>query len=334
MKEVYSEKLKKSLSINKRLLIIAIVLLLALIGSILWAVKEFNTEPTPTHLNTVIVDQNNKTNVYSCVTISNIPYVFAETSTNKFEDKYYFVRDEDYFYIAFLDYNTFAKLNKDDIEKNPIEICGVTKKTTNEIRDIGIEVYNEAMEEEIVTKENFNDYFGEIYLDVTASISDDSIAVLVAILLGSFTIVVIPIVIMNKVRTNKAIKNISMEEWAKINNEAEDPNTIYYEKAKLYLTKNYIMDFSHGMTIIKYSDVLWMYPFELRQYGITTTKNIVIVDKNFKKHSIAGINNFGKAKEQFDNVLNTIMEHNKDILLGFTKENQNKVKELKKQTKK
>lgn len=331
MKEIYSEKIKQSLNINKRVLIVIIILLLAVGGCIFWAI-EISNKPYPesTHLNTVIVDQDNKEDVYACVTVNAIPYVFAETSDDEYENKYYFIRDEDYFYVAFLNYETFSKLNHEDIEENPIEICGMTKRITDDIKNIGIEVYNEAMEEEIVNKSNFKDYFGEVYIDVTEPVNDNFVPVIFAILLGSFTIIIIPIYIASVLRTKKVIKNISQEEWQQINNEMEDPNTIYYNKAKLYLTKNYIVDFSRGMTIIKYSNILWMYPHELRQYGITTTKSIIIVDKDFKNYTIAGLSNFGKkSKEAFTEVMESIMNKNKYILIGYTKENQNKVKELK-----
>lgn len=331
MKEVYSNKIKESLKLGNRRLIITIILVLMTIGFIVWAVIDSQKEyPTPKYLNDVIMEGKNEEGVYSCVNVTAIPYVFAETSTNEMENKYYFIRDDNYFYIAYLDYKTFSSLNHESIEDNPVAICGVTSLIKSDIKHLAIEVYNRDMESEVVNDSNFNNYFGGVYLDVVADVNDITVQICLAIITGVFAIIIGAITIVFKTKTKKFIKNVPAEEWQQINNEIESSDTKYYKQAKIYLTKNYLIDFSNCLYAVKYSDIVWLYPYELRQNGITTAKNLIVFDKSFAKHTVAGIGNLGKKNKQiFEEITNEILSKNKDIIWGFSSESKEKFKELK-----
>lgn len=254
---------------------------------------------------------------------------FAERSDDIFEDKYYFLSDGEYAYIAYLDYQTVQEINNITNSGSIVKLTGITKKIPSDIKNIAIDVYNDILGDNLITQDNFESYFGSIYLDVTSPINDNTVYVLLSIVFGVIGLLILISYITFRVITNKTIKNLSLEEWHKINSEIEEASTNYYKKAKLYLTKNYLVYFSRGMNAIKYTDILWMYPFELRQYGFTTTKSIVIVDKKNKKHVIAGISNLSRSsKNTYDEIFSTIMNKNKNIFIGFTSENKNKVKEL------
>ena len=331
MKEVYSNKIKESLKLGNRRLIITIILVLMTIGFIVWAVIDSQKEyPTPKYLNDVIMEGKNEEGVYSCVNVTAIPYVFAETSTNEMENKYYFIRDDNYFYIAYLDYKTFSSLNHESIEDNPVAICGMTSSIESNIKRLAIEVYNRDMESEVVNDSNFNNYFGGVYLDVVADVNDITVQICLAIITGVFAIIIGAITIVFKTKTKKFIKNVTAEEWQQINNEIESSDTKYYKQAKIYLTKNYLIDFSNCLYAVKYSDIVWLYPYELRQNGITTAKNLIVFDKSFTKHTIAGIGSLGKKNKQiFEEITNEILSKNKDIIWGFSSESKGKFKELK-----
>ena len=331
MKEVYSNKIKESLKSGNKRLIITIILVLMTIGFIVWAVIDSQKEyPTPKYLNDVIMEGKNEEGVYSCVSVTAIPYVFAETSTSEMENKYYFIRDDNYFYIAYLDYKTFSSLNHESIEDNPVAICGVTSLIKSDIKHLAIEVYNRDMESEVVNDSNFNNYFGGIYLDVVADVNDITVQICLAIITGVFAIIIGAITIVFKTKTKKFIKNVPAEEWQQINNEIESSDTKYYKQAKIYLTKNYLIDFSNCLYAVKYSDIVWLYPYELRQNGITTAKNLIVFDKSFTKHTVAGIGSLGKKNKQiFEEITNEILSKNKDIIWGFNSESKEKFKELK-----
>ena len=55
------------------------------------------------------------------------------------------------------------------------------------------------------------------------------------------------------------------------------------------------------------------------------------MDKNFKLHTIVQTSLNTKAKkESFDEIIETISNKNKNILMGYTKENRDKIKNMKK----
>lgn len=57
-----------------------------------------------------------------------------------------------------------------------------------------------------------------------------------------------------------------------LDREMNAKDAFYYEKAKLYLTEHYIINFSIKFKIVKYDSILWMYQFEQRTNGIKTSQ--------------------------------------------------------------
>ena len=108
-----------------------------------------------------------------------------------------------------------------------------------------------------------------------------------------------------------------------------NPESFYYESSRLYLTPNYIVNFGFNLDIIKYDELIWMYPTERRVNGIKASKSIVLQDKYGKYHTIASIDIITKAKkEEYEEIWNTISNKNDKLLLGYNKENINKSKEI------
>ena len=111
----------------------------------------------------------------------------------------------------------------------------------------------------------------------------------------------------------------------KLDNEMNDADAFYYEKTHLYLTKNYIINFQGRFKVIEYRDVILMYAMNYR-----TSQSINIMDVKGKVTSIATINIVTKEKKEiYDEIWNTIASKNKNILLGYTKENAETAKTMK-----
>ena len=94
-----------------------------LIGTIffIWAfIISSNTKDYNLTLHDIISNANNEEGQIISLTVTQKPYVFAEYDTNEKSDKYYFLSDDDYLYIGYLDYDTYKKLNIDDISTNNI----------------------------------------------------------------------------------------------------------------------------------------------------------------------------------------------------------------------
>ena len=130
-------------------------------------------------------------------------------------------------------------------------------------------------------------------------------------------------------RLKKTIKNMDDNVWEDINKELEEEEAFYYKSAKLALTKNYIVDFSTGLKVFKYNEVLWMYRYELRQNGIKSQMSIILFVKNDKKrHVVASMVGYTKKSKEINReIMDAIMNKNKKMLVGYTKENREKMKE-------
>ena len=113
------------------------------------------------------------------------------------------------------------------------------------------------------------------------------------------------------------------------NVENDEKKAFYYKKANMYLTENYIINLANRFEAIPYKDIVWMYPYTLRYYGMKTYQSIMLVTKDKKNHTVCYINVLTKTnKEIYQEIYETILNKNSKILNGFTKENKEKMKEI------
>lgn len=285
-------------------------------------------------LNNIIVNAKEKTNQKAYLDIKVVPYEFAVSDS--VIDSYYIVSDGKYLYIVYMSPSDFNKLNNEDIYENAIRVEGVTKETSKEIRDLAITVYNEATDgKNKITEANFNDYFGPIYLDMTASDSEVAsgytVLFFLTIFFGGIFLICSVVQLCRFLKATKKLDGIQIDE---IDNEMNSQTAFYYEKVHLYLTEHYIINFGGRFNIIRYEDILWMYPFEMRHNGIKTSQSLKVLTKDGVTSTIASIDIITKKKKEvFEEIWNTIISKNNQMLLGYTKENistmKEKIKEIK-----
>ena len=339
MKNLNSEAFEKNIKRNHNLLIVGIILLLLTIALVYFGIQnEKKPLPTPVSLREYINNGGNSEDVYSYIDVSIKPYLFAVYEKNGIEEsnKYYLTMDkENYLYVIYMNNNKFEELNVDSINENPIRTLGITKKIPSDIKKLVIESYNDLMEEEYLTFDNFKEYVGLVYLDTLSPVNDSSFYYLGAILSGIFTFLLITIYTTIIVKNKKTLKSISHEELEKIAAEIYQDKNIPYEKMKFYLLKDNLVDLESNIVILKYSDILWAYPFEQRYNGLLINKCIKIVDINNKMYSVANTKLLDKNKDNIlEEILSKLKEKNPEIVLGFTKEKKNQVKEKVKSFKK
>lgn len=328
---IKKEYQKKYVGIVISILIIAVsFIFLYLEGK---ATEELNSEMID--LNSIIVGSESKVDKKSYINAESIPYKFAGYDDTT--DSYYIVFDEKYMYITYMTEEQFEDLNNEDIYENPIRIEGITKTTTNDVKEIAIEAYNDNMEneEDKLTIDDFENYFGSIYLDMTVSTSSVSdIYLLIFVLLLFIGVIYLLVAIIQLIKFNSGIKKTDETQIDELDNEMNKDSAFYYEKAHLYLTDNYIINFGGTFRVIKYQDILWMYPFEQRVNGIKTAQSIRVLVNNGKTYTIASIELITKKKKEvFNEIFNTILSKNNQMLVGYTNENiklmKDRVKEIK-----
>lgn len=328
--------IKKEYKKILRNLIISILIIIVAFGFKYWEnaiIKEANKDMTD--LNSIIVSSSEKTYKKAYLDVKSIPYKFAIYQDTT--DSYYIVSDGTYLYVVYMSTTDFNKLNIDSIYDTAIRVEGITKKTTDDVKELAIESYNELMEyeEDKLSLEDFDNYFGSVYLDMTEI--DSAVASVQFVLFILFFIVGIILFIVNitkLIKFKNVVKKLGGEQIDELDNEMNSDNAFYYKKANLYLTDNYIINFAGYLRIISYKDILWMYPFEQRTNGIKTAKSIRILTNKGKTYTISNVDVITKnSKEIYNEIWNTILSKNNNILTGYTKENikamNDKVKEIK-----
>ncbi len=340
MNKFTNVNIKKEYKKKIRGIIIAIAFILIGLACRFWAdVEEKNLNKNKTDLDSVITSsEKNKENKKVYLEIKSKPYLFAVSKSTK--NKYYIVSDGEFLYIAYMSPEDFKKLNIDDITNNPIRIEGITKYTSKEIQKLAIDAYNEGIEEEDkLTLSDFDSYFGEVYLDMTKSDSEALTLPLILFVLclgvGNILLLVVVISLLVFARSINKLDGILINE---LDNEMNNSNAFYYSRVRLYLTENYIINFNGSFRAVKYKDILWMYPYEVRRNGIKTQQSIKILVNDCKTYIIATIDVYTKkSKAVYNEIWDTIVSKNKDMRLGYTSENikdmNKKVKELKKEKK-
>lgn len=94
-------------------------------------------------------------------------YEFAEVEGGGTK-KYYFVVDERYNYIVRMTEGMAARL----AASGEMLIHGVTREFTNDLRKVAVEWMEDENSENEITLENFRSYFGNVWLDATASTTE------------------------------------------------------------------------------------------------------------------------------------------------------------------
>lgn len=326
--ELKSEKLQKGIKKQKRILYFAAFFILLAIAFGVWAYFKQNSDlGTPISMHQAIYDGVSE-DEYVELTITDKPYSFA-LYDDDYGHKYYFLYDDEYSYVGYLSTKEADRLSKVNFEKEKITLKGITKKIPTDIKNIGIKAYKQWYGDDVFKDASFDDYFGKIYIDTVTPLRDASIQyVFLGISLVLAVIFVIIYFLYSK-KTKKTINKFTQNELDDICKEVEAEGIKALEKEGMYFTEKYIVNTAGGLDIIKYSDIVWMYPYELKQHGITTAKSIVLYTNDRVKHMLSNFNAISKkSKKVFDEIFTLITEKNTKMLVGYTKENKQEMRNL------
>ena len=330
-----AEMFKKEKRKNNILLLIGIILLLGACLLSFLAIKNKNRElPAPINLSEVKKDNNR----YSSVEVNIKPYLFAVYEVNKKEEKakYYFVMDKNNrLYILYMKDDDFNKLNIDSIKENPITVYGYAKPITYDLKKQAITSYNEFMDSEYLTKDNFSEYVGKYYLDMKTPINDSTLYCIGVLIIGTLSLLIILLYILKYYNNKKMMKEMSPELLKKIDTELSLIVESEYQNMNLYLLKMYIVDYHKEIVIIPYSNIIWIYPYDRTYNGLLVNKYLKVITKDNKKYEIASTRSLDDNKDQIlEEIEEKIKKKNENIILGYSKENKKKVKEIIKSNKK
>ena len=331
--------IKKKRKIERILLFVAIISFIIVIVMIGWGSKIQEEElPNPRNMHSVIAFDTQKEDVYAKIDVQLITDRFASYGSGDSNDeKYYFVDDKDgYYYIVCLTDATFRKLEniynytytEGGEMPQAITITGITKSINSDLRKIAIDSYGDFFSDDNVNEENFEDFYGTVFLKEGEDPRDPDLQYLIALLAFVFFLIAIIEYLVIKIKTKRNMKKIkNSEDYDSIEAEMESNEKEEFLKIGTVLTKNYIVDGSFGFKVIKYSDIEWVYPFKFKQYGITTNRRLIVYTKDRKMHNIAMSDAISKkGRNEFDAIYNKLMEKALNAMFGYTKENIEKFK--------
>lgn len=298
--------------------VISIILIILSIVFYAWKCSIIKTSRVQEKsLNDIIINEKTEKD-YKSAYINNVsnPVKFAIDKENN--NAYYIVNDGKYLYVIYMNEEKYQSIIQN---KSEVKIEGITKYPTKDVKELAIEKFNDDKDEnDKISLVDYDNYFGDVYLDMEESESSIAIfqifLIVITIIPGIiiFIINLVKIINFNKIKSKYSIKELD--------NEMNDKNSFYYDKANLYLTPNYIINFSGKLFIIKYTDIDWIYPNITKTNGIKTAKSIILITKGNKTYNISNLSNLTrKSKEIYDEIWDTIVSKNSDMLVGYTEEN-------------
>lgn len=323
MRDFTNEKVSKEY--NKFKIMFYVGLLLIVLANVTFG--WYATQKTKS-MNELILD-NEQENQKAHIDANYVSDYFAYYPGNR--NKFYFAMDEkDFMYIVRMSPSNYTKINNKITTEETYKMEGVTKKIPSDIKEIALEVYNELLEEdEQITDDDFENYFGAIYLDLESNaVGANEIALMIMVFVDLLGLGFGLYGGISVWRFKRKINKLTFEERQEIDSEMNGKDAFYYPNAHLYLTEHYIVNFASTFDAIAYKDVIWVYKFIQRRNGIKASQSVVVMTKNGKTRTIATLNGLTKkAKDVFDEILETIANKSTNALIGYTSENRKNVKE-------
>lgn len=261
-------------------------------------------------------------------------------------ERYYMAINNGYMYILDLDVDTIEKLkplqnydffsNKNQSEAKPMIIYGVTEEIPQELKQIVVKICNERNKEENkVTIENFDIYFGSVLLNVKKTPIYFGVGN-VSIIIGIIGIIMLVIVhIAMKIEKNKSKKYLKKNKYEEeFTSQLREYIEEDHYRHKVILTKDFLVDVKYGgFSAFKFSDVKWVHIYNTRSY-ITPTSSIEVYLRDGKTN-FECVEIKSNPTDEFWGIFDKICQRvPEDCLKGFTKENIKEFREYKRQLKK
>lgn len=323
---------------SKEILISVFIIVAAFISFYVSFLFDEKDKKNEKDLKTIIQDKSitAKDELYSKINIKRNLFKFAVYDDTT--DAYYFTTDGEYLYIMYMTIDKYKEIYNEEKKDDFIKVEGITALVSKDVKELAIDTYNEMFElsdEEKLTIADFENYFGTVYLDTTKDLSGGG---LIFFIIGFgaliFGIILFIITIVRKINYKSGIKKLDSNIISKLEQEMNDEEAFYYDNSCVCLTKNYIINFGMKFSYIDYKDVIWIYEFNSRVYGIKTIKSIMVVDKYGKQNRIALNDAFTKkSKMEYEEIINTLTDKCNNALIGYTRDNIKNSKEIIKKNK-
>ena len=317
-----NENIKKGWNSKKNFLLLSIGIIVVSILCYFWGasiVKEKSKKVDDLeNIISLKMFTREKVNRKTKLTINYSPYLLAEKDDTS--AAFYIVANEKYFYIAKMYKSKALGLTK-SVTENGYDLVGYTSEVPEEVKGFAIDEYNKTYGDELerkLTLSDYDNYFGDVCIDLVKSESalapfQYSVFYIGLIFGIVFLIVAIIMIIAYKAKVRKLMKN-NQDELDELNNEINSGETTFYDKGKVYLTKNYILDVN-GLQYYKYKDIIWVYKHIQRVNGVVSYQCLMIATNDGKQAMIAM-----NARDNYEKIMDEIKAKNNDVMIGYDKE--------------
>lgn len=276
------------------------------------------------------IEDVSQEDTYSQANIYALTDYFATYNVdNSIREKYYFALGDNKIYILNLsdsEYITLDEKVNTDNNINGIVIYGMSENISNDLKNYAIESMNEIYETDEINTINFDDYFVPYLINAKKSPNDVAqifytIAIFAIFFGVTFGIVYAALVISTKSKIKKIAEKYDLTQ---ISLELSNSSKLEFKITKTIFLDDYVIAYANSLEVIKYTDIIWIYPHENYVNGVKSTKQINVVTKDNKLHVISVCSAFGKNnKEEFANTYNELINRRPNVLSGYTSENIN-----------
>lgn len=250
---------------------------------------------------------------------------------------YYFAQDADGYYYTLTAKNQdlsnmTAQRNYWDDENAAMpkaeRVYGTPGKLSSEMKtDLASECWEISVEE-------FENYFGDkaLYTGVTPAGQSNDLWIFATFMAGLFWLL---IAFLNRT-VNKNLKKClavlkANDELEAAAEELNAENTVEISKKSGKISEHYVFGRKTG-SVLRHADIAWVYPSVTRSYGAAVRSSLVANTLGRKSIEAMKLDAFA-FQDEASKAISMIAEHNPNVLIGMTKDNTKKYKELRKSAK-
>ncbi|MEY8352077.1 hypothetical protein AALB39_01845 [Lachnospiraceae bacterium 54-53] len=199
--------------------------------------------------------------------------------------------------------------DESDEAPEPVTFYGMSAPIEEDIRKYAMESYNEMWGEELVTEDNFSDYFGEYYLDTTRKPSSRTSDNLYFFLYSAFLLAALgTLLLVSSLKGQRFKRGLATRKaWPEekllvLDRQLNAAATMAYEKEQLYLTDDYILTNAEGFEIIPYGAVVRVF-----DTVSGANKRLMVQTSDQAYHTLALAKGIGSGKhEAFQELVNQV----------------------------
>lgn len=264
---------------------------------------------------------NDRNTIYTTVhiDITSLPIAFETFAKGK-NETFYITGNGVNMYIVKLDKKQYQKI-REEYENNPTDfiyhIVGRTDRIFANLENSSQSAYNDAKGEVIITSSNYEEYFGQAYIDGT-----ENAGIGVGVLFSTLGYVCMVATLFSAIEYVHAViklrQAINEHGKEKLAEQLNDPQTLAYPNAGAYLTKQFLISNSVDFKVVSYDDIFWIYILNKRLNFISIGKYIMVATMDGKRQPVV----YSKNQKVLEEIMSKLYEKNPAVRLGYSKDNQ------------